>query len=120
MILQRGLSSPLAGQLCLRLYREAAKIFAGRSQLRFLLRPKLHALDELLLGALMERYNPRFYQNYAEEDFLGLLKPLALKAVAATSRVFECAMLKRYLLRWEVLKSHDQLLYHAPPKKHNP
>ena len=96
---------PPAGQPCLRLYREAAKIFAGQSQLRFSLRPKLHALDELLLAALTERYNPRFYQNCVEEDFLGLLKPLALKAVAATSRVFESAMLKRYLLRWEVISS---------------
>ena len=93
------LSSP-AGQQCLSLYRLAAQIFAGQGRLRFFLRPKLHALDELLLAALTERYNPRLYQCYAEEDFLGLLKPLALRAVAATSRVFETAMLKRYLLRW--------------------
>ena len=77
-------------------------VFAAKGQLRFQLRPKLHAMEELLLVCLLEQYNPRFFQNYSEEDVLGLLKPLAQKAVAATSRVFEVSMLKRYFLRWDL------------------
>ncbi|CAE7257667.1 unnamed protein product [Symbiodinium sp. CCMP2592] len=103
------------GQQCLRFYREAALIFASRKQLRFFLRPKLHALDELLYLSLRERYNPRFYQNYAEEDVLGLLKPLAQKAVAATARNFEVSMLKRYFLRWDWAEIHAVLLYIITP-----
>ncbi|CAE7257643.1 unnamed protein product [Symbiodinium sp. CCMP2592] len=88
------------GQRALRLYREAALIFSGKGELRFLLRPKLHAMDELLKGCREELYNPRFFQNYAEEDVLGLLKPLAQKSILA--RHFEVTMLKRYFLRWDL------------------
>ncbi|CAE6920854.1 unnamed protein product [Symbiodinium sp. CCMP2456] len=90
------------GQLALRFYREAAEIFSARAQLRFQLRPKLHAMDELLRGCLCEKYNPRYFQNYSEEDVLGLLKPLAQKSVVSSARSFEVSMMKRYFLRCDL------------------
>ena len=59
----------------------------------------LKALEELLYFIRREHYNPRFYQNYTEEDMLGMLKPLSIQSIFATPRKFEKTVLRRYFLR---------------------
>ncbi|CAE7209731.1 unnamed protein product [Symbiodinium pilosum] len=43
--------------------------------------------------------NPSSYHCYSEEDFLGLIKPLAVKSAASTPKKFEVTVLKRYVMR---------------------
>ena len=90
--------SCFAGQLFLKLFREAALISVRRNELHWLLRPKMHTFDEMLLTILLERVNPRSYHCFAEEDFLGLVKPLAIKSVLS-GKAFERNMLRRYMTR---------------------
>ena len=41
----------------------------------------------------------RMHHNFREEDFLGLLKPVAMKAIVATPQQFEKVVLERYMIR---------------------
>ena len=41
----------------------------------------------------------RAYQCYAEEDFLGLVKPIAVRAILSTPKRFEETMINRYMIR---------------------
>ena len=47
-------------------------------QCRYLLRPKIHQLSHICLHFIPQ--NPRYFQNYLDEDFVNLSKRLAEKS----------------------------------------
>ena len=84
------------GQDALDSYKAAAEMFLRMGKLLFPMRPKLHEFDHLRRDALLERYNPRFYHCFRDEDTMKHLKRLCQ---ASHFRTLELSVLARYYLR---------------------
>ena len=84
------------GQEALNSYKATALMFLRAGKLVFPMRPKLHEFDHLRRDALLERYNPRFYHCFRDEDTMKHLKRLCQ---ASHFRTLELSVLTRYYLR---------------------
>lgn len=56
----------------------------------------MHQLDHVSQDVLQERWNPRNYHGFADEDFIGIIKKIARKCHTDT---IETRIAQRYLLR---------------------
>ena len=74
--------------------------------LMWALRPKLHGLCHIILGAAADSRNPKYFSCFLDEDFLGKV----IKVAEKCHRVTVCgAVLQRYLVRmlrrWQGLEN---------------
>ena len=60
-----------AGATFLRTYNTLRKLAELDARPAWAIRPKFHQLDHMCLDVARDRYNPRFYHCYADEDFVG-------------------------------------------------
>lgn len=76
-------------------YHKLATLSLSLGQSRWKLIPKLHCCVHLAENALRDKYNPKYYHCFKDEDFMGLLKKLGCM-------VAKPLMEFRVLLRWQL------------------
>lgn len=81
-------------------YRELSARYLQQGVLRLPMRPKLHLWMELSILVAQDRYNPRHYHCFGDEDFLRTV----LRAARACARaVMPAAVVRRFSLRLALL-----------------
>lgn len=82
---------------CTHFYHVSACIAANQSKLHWLIIPKMHLLNHMALDVLVNFQNVRAYHNFTGEDFMGILKKIAIST--CTTSNMEERVLKRALLK---------------------